>query len=30
MQTSPSKCAHKAILLHDKVAIQHSFNILLT
>jgi hypothetical protein len=28
--TSHSKCAHKAIFLHDKVAIQHSFNILLT
>jgi hypothetical protein len=23
------KCAHKTILIHDKVAIQHSFNILL-
>jgi hypothetical protein len=28
--TLHSKCAHKTILIHDKVAIQNSFNILLT
>jgi predicted signal transduction protein with EAL and GGDEF domain len=30
MQTSYSKCAHETVLPYDKVAIQHSFNILLT